>query len=420
MEDLCKYLLRLNAPLLTGRHTPSTASVSSLQPATFKNLQYQRRHKGKVIYVVVRDTILANGMTLTVEDSNGDRGLVWSLIDCPFPGGEASMSQGTIIAVKEPVYGMSIKSQLAVCVHHPTDIARISKFDHSVATIFPNLADVHSKDFLEAGNAKFADGKMMDAIDCYAEGIKQARIAGDSASDSANFRGLLLKRALAYIRLNLHSAALLGITELLDADGNHQRALKLGCNVCLELGKYETAQRYISTLTTLAPEDKANKKLNKKVATRVKQAEGNFNLGEIAKSVKQPDVVPEVSKFIGPIEIRKSELGGRGMFAKCRIGQGQLLLCEKPLALLTEDKQSGSSLTNGLRNVMTGNVGYSSQNSMSLVRLLASKTATDPALFERFLDLYDGESNGASGTAEPEAKVFNRGVIHYAYLMVHS
>jgi tetratricopeptide (TPR) repeat protein len=295
-----------------------------------------------------------------------------------------------------------------VCVHHPTDIARISKFDPAVATIFPNLAEVHSKDFLEAGNAKFADGKMVDAIDCYAEGIKQARIARHGASDSENFRGLLLKRASAYVRLDLHSMALLDISELLDADGNHQRALKLGCIVCLELGKYETAQRYVSALTTLAPEDKANKMLDEKVATRVKQAKGNFNLGEIAKSVKQADVVSEVSDFVGPIEIRKSELGGRGMFAKCKIGQGPLLLCEKPLALLTEDNQSVSSLTKGLKNVMTGNDEYLLQGTMSLVQFLASKTATDPVLFERFLDLYDGESKEASGTAEPKAKVFNR------------
>jgi hypothetical protein len=122
IEELCKQLLgpsldiealsqmaknartgnlpRPKAPVLTDRHTASTASISSLQPTEFKDLQHHKRHKGKVIYVVVRDAVLADGMTLTVEDSNGDRGLVWSLIDCPFPGGEASISQGTIIAVK--------------------------------------------------------------------------------------------------------------------------------------------------------------------------------------------------------------------------------------------------------------------------------------------------------------------------------
>ena len=396
------------APVLTDRHTPSTANISSLQPTGFKGLQHNKRNKGKVIYVVIRDTTLADGLTMTVEDSKGDRGLVWSLIDCPFPGGRTSTSPGTIVAVKEPLYSMSILNHLSVCVHHPTDIARISKFDPSVATIFPDLAEVQNEHFLETGNAKFAEGQMMDAIDFYTEGIKQACVAGNRASDSANLRGLLLKCATAYVRLNLHSMALSDISELLDADGDHQRALKLACVICLELRNYETAERYASSLKTLAPQDRANKKLGEKVTARVKQAEGDINLGGIAKSMKQTDVVPEVSDFVGPIEVRKSKLGGRGMFAKSKIDQGQLLLCEKPLALLTQNNKTVSSLAKGLENAMTGNDEYFLQGTMSLVQFMASNTATDPLLFQRFLDIYDGEHDKHSGSSEAKAKVFDR------------
>ena len=168
MEDMCKQLFErsevsdemiervlsqarngelgggseLDAPILTGRHIPSTTQLSALQLTTLKEIQLQRdsRHVGKAISLAIRSISISNGTTLVVQDSAGERGSVWSLIEYPCPGGEDSLSQGTIIAIKEPYYGLSINGNLPICVHHPSDIVRVSKYDHIAAKQLSELA----------------------------------------------------------------------------------------------------------------------------------------------------------------------------------------------------------------------------------------------------------------------------------------
>ena len=267
MEWAGKRMRDQQAPALTGRHGPSTASLADLQPVSFKTLLTDARGEEKVIYLKIRSVSIGNGMTLAVQDSEEKEGSVWSLIEYPLPGGPASMApvctvrsrdhviysfanfhKGTFIAVREPYYGTSPNGQLAICVHHPTDIEHIFKFDSKAMEQFPSLRAIEQiTSPLRAEDAAFVSSSLMEALDCYSEGIakvykqptsKHIELAGE-------FCALLSKRAFTYARTGLHNEAFADATEALIHEPKHQQALKIGCSSALEIGKYESAQKYV-------------------------------------------------------------------------------------------------------------------------------------------------------------------------------
>ena len=114
----------------------------------------------------------------------------------------------------------------------------------------------------------------------------------------------------------------------------------------------------------------------------------------------------DVSSFLGDIEVRKSNFGGRGIFAKKKIFRGQLLLCEKPLAVMYDSTKS--SLKNGVKGLMTGGDDWVSHISMSFMQELANNTVTNPELGHKLFDLFDGADRNVEKLPANDTNTFDR------------
>lgn len=400
---------RANAAKLTNRHLLSEAGVSQLQQVTFKGLKEHKRHNGRIIHAVVRSLAWSNGLYMTVVDSAGRDGQIWSLIDHPIPGGEQALSAGVIVAVKEPLFGRTLNDRIAVCVHHPTDLLRISKFDPTAVALFPELQRESIKDFISTGDKKEKNNEIFKAIDVYTEGIRQERTS--SNANSANntvLRGLLKKRAMAFSNIGLYALAFADVQDLLNINSKHRDALRLACTICLALEKYELAKEYAESLGSLGASKQKITNTIDEVMERCKQARGEIDLSAIATSMSKEYEVPRISDYIGPIKLEDSSFGGRGIFATSKISRGQLLLCEKPLSLFAEKHHNLSSLKNGLSNVMTEGGGFISQITMSHVQRMVTRTNADPELRRRLFDLYHGQDEDAGLSHDLGKEAFDR------------
>ena len=167
----------------------------------------------------------------------------------------------------------------------------------------------------------------MAAADCYSRGIEIVRGRG-SDTDAEQLNNLLVKRGFAYFQLRCYFKALTNAKEVMNRDSKHAQALKLSCVCVIELGYYQAAvdgSQYILALSA----SEANKSLAIRAMTRLEQAAGNFDWEAIAAVTYNNTKLPDVSSFQDEIEVRRSDIHGRGMFAKTDLEQGQLLLCEK-------------------------------------------------------------------------------------------
>lgn len=372
--------------VLSGYYPPSTAKLSELYSATLGDLHPDCLHKNVAIYLIIKSVSISNGMNMMVQDAKGREGRLWSMIEYPCPGGKAAMSEGTIVAVKEPYFGVApdgghVYHQFAVCVYAPSDITRISKFSLAVAELFPSIAVITQTDHSKAGNALLSNGKPMEAADMYTQGIRVIGRRNASEATIKEMTALYLKRAFASIRVRLYASAVMDLAKVLVVEPTNQNALRLACNATLEVGKYQAAQCYAAGLMAIAPNDEANQRVHVRVSRRLQQALGNYDLGSIAKATTPEDVIKDASTFVGDIEIRKSALHGRGMFAKKRLATGQLLLCEKPLAVCYDTTRTSFK--------------EFSQRLMAFIQELASSAVADPTRAKKLFTLFDGKGNEA-------------------------
>ena len=236
--SLKQEAIKTDIAVLDVCQIPSAREISRLEPVGFEGLlPGHARAAWKVIYLKVQLVSLLNGMTLSVRDFQGRLGVVWSLVEDPVLGGKGSLSSGTIIAVKEPYYNISVNGDLAACVHHPSDIVHISKFDRTAQDLFGTTLEDYTSLHIAAGSL-FLDGRLVDAVHVYSECIKRARAGpGPDNHSFISLGDLLAKRAFVYTRLKLHMQGLEDAAEVLRLGPNNQVALRLACPLRCGIGK---------------------------------------------------------------------------------------------------------------------------------------------------------------------------------------
>lgn len=392
------------APSLTGRHTPSKASLQTLYAIDTSGLQLDKRHGGRVIYLAIQSISILNGMNLAVRDSSGKSLSVLSLIEYPVPGGKAAMPPATIIAIKEPYYGRDANGRLSVCVHHPTDFVRISQYDQLLTQHCPPFVGADHDDFTKAGDTAFTLGQYMDAVDVYAEGIKRIHLQGVSDSDTTStLLSLHKKRAFAYTRLELHDKAIPDELNCLKSDLENCQILKLTYNSMMNAGFYDRALSLANSLISLNPDNISYRHYALKAAERLKQVAGNYNFARIAKSLENGNNEMGAPIFYSNIEIRKSRLHGHGVFAKSKVNRGELLVCERPIAFCSDGFKS--SFKDGVKGLMAGQSDWVARANMSFLQAIAETAISDPKWIRLLFGLFAG-SNNAPRT--PDMEEFDR------------
>lgn len=393
--------LQASAPIFEGHYQPSAATLADSKPITWREVKRGIRHLGCVIYFVVDSILTSEGTTLSVRDSNDERGKVWSLVNHPLPGCKASQYAHLVVAVKEPNFDVAVDGTPIVCVHHPTDIVRIPLFEATAKKLFASISQPED-DLIKAGSNAFAAGQLWAAVDYYSGAIRQVNTTNHAdPATPAKLRSLVLKRAFTYTRLQMHSLALKDSQDVLATTPTDQQALKLACASALEIGDLGEARLYAVKLLIIAP-GTASEELIERAADRVQQAAGSYDLGLLAVRTTMENPITDFGSFVGDIEVRKSSLAGLGTFATKRLSQGQLLLCEKPLVSSSVRNQpSCQSTPKGLDPVKRFNRSVK----MDLFQHLASKAVGDPALMSANLDFTDGTVENPPGGS---TKVFNR------------
>ncbi|KAI6686410.1 hypothetical protein NL676_032323 [Syzygium grande] len=181
----------------------------------------------------------------------------------------------------------------------------------------------------------------------------------DRASDPDRFSKLqkslclaLANRADASVKLRSLDEALRDCDEALAIEGSHFRALVCKGKILLSLGKYSAALECFKSEASLDPQANGNAETLNVWLEKCKKLEyqsrtGNFDFSDWVSGGFRGEI-PELAEYIGPMQIKKSEISGRGLFTTKNIDAGTVVLVTRAIAIergivMGEDSGSGEN-----------------------------------------------------------------------------
>ncbi|KAL8035525.1 hypothetical protein ABFX02_12G102600 [Erythranthe guttata] len=179
------------------------------------------------------------------------------------------------------------------------------------------------------------------SIQAYAQIISlcQTRIAAKNP-DGPHLNKLLClsfsNRAEARARLSDHAEALRDCEEALRIDDSHFKTLVCKGKILLSLNRYSAALCCFNA-ANLGPQATENSDLVNGFLEKCKRLEflsrtGAFDISEWVLSGFRGKS-PELAEYIGALDIKKSEISGRGLFATKNVESGTLLFVTKAVAV---------------------------------------------------------------------------------------
>ncbi|EME84125.1 uncharacterized protein MYCFIDRAFT_173174 [Pseudocercospora fijiensis CIRAD86] len=357
-------------PHIDGHHSPSAIDPVSLEHIGVAQLEKGRRSTGKVIYLRIlsqRDTEL--GTVFAAEDHAGAEVHVWSLIFRPL--GVEQIPRGTIIAIREPYFGRDPLESRSICLHHPTDCLYVSRRDSITERLFETRFLPEDTDFIKFADLAMIKGNFLEALnlyDCHLENIYQRGLYQVKEKN-----GLLIKRAFCYDRAGGRDAALTDCVAILATDPTHKQALKLGYAKALAGDLPSQALELAERLVQIQPDNLPFQHLVSKAKVKAQESLGVFDFGLHIRQLGLHGTSADMSDFSGSLEIKLSSLGGRGVFASKDMEAGELVLCEKSMAVGTSNKSS--AFARGLQDILAGEA--SSQRHLSLLQDICAKALVD-------------------------------------------
>ncbi|OWM89529.1 uncharacterized protein LOC116199838 [Punica granatum] len=146
----------------------------------------------------------------------------------------------------------------------------------------------------------------------------------------------LSNRAVARYRMRDLDEALRDCDEALGIENAHFKTLLCKGRILLELSRYAPALECFR-LASLDPQAIANLEALSRLLERCRKLDlqsrtGNFDLSDWVLGGFRGEL-PELAEFVGAVEIKKSDLSGRGLFATKNIDTGTLLVVTKAIAI---------------------------------------------------------------------------------------
>ncbi|KAJ1405819.1 Tetratricopeptide-like helical domain superfamily [Sesbania bispinosa] len=146
----------------------------------------------------------------------------------------------------------------------------------------------------------------------------------------------LCNRAEARSRLRDFHSALQDCDHALEVDATHFKTLLCKGKILLSLNRYSMALECFKT-ALLDPQAGGNTECLSGYLEKCKKFEflsrtGSLDLSEWVSN-GFPGKAPELAEYIGAVQIRKSEISGRGLFATKNIDAGSLILVTKAIAM---------------------------------------------------------------------------------------
>lgn len=137
----------------------------SLQTIQLKELRLEIRHHDKLLLLrLTEDPQRFSGLVAPVEDVTGSS----ELISIPFADPDLQpfevLQKGSILAVKEPYFGMSVMHTYAVCISHLSDMVRLSEKDFRVPAAWRRPAEPSVEAWKSAGDQASMSGNTYEAL----------------------------------------------------------------------------------------------------------------------------------------------------------------------------------------------------------------------------------------------------------------
>ena len=307
---------------------------------------------------------------------------------------EELLPEDAVFAVKEPYYQVNGEGGYSLRIDHPSDLVRLSPRDPRIPQgICADMTENKKSalDWKTEGNTAYTAGQYLPAQYAYSRGLDHCR-----AADGPLEYDLLRNRAIVNIFLKRFVQAMEDAkAALIPIDGQedekaialNSKAYERAGRAAYELGSYEEAEASIKTMRELAPSNEDALGLLKRIKQRMReQSTGDYDFMTMSRSSNKKHNRLDHADYTSDTTIRDAGASGRGLFATKDIKAGQLILCEKALAVAFESDTAPHSYTilnHKTQRALTG-------TQATLLYTIVQKLVHYPELAAKFSDLHDG------------------------------
>lgn len=238
-----------------------------------------------------------------------------------------------------------------------------------------------------------ASGRVLTSIKRYSEALSQPATVNEVEIIKRN-------RAIAFLKTKQFDAALLD-TGFPDFGPNpNEKALFRAAEALYSLGRFTESCEVLKLLCSNFPDNERASQVLDRAQRRVsEQKRGNYDfrlLQAEARKFKPPEL--DHATYIGPVEVRKTENKGRGLFVTKAVKAGDLLLCEKAFAhAYVAGSDVGKAKITLLMNPETKQAFKGGQ--ADLIRMIAQKLHRNLSIAPAFTSLYRGAYESVSTPA---------------------
>ncbi|KIY67780.1 hypothetical protein CYLTODRAFT_422228 [Cylindrobasidium torrendii FP15055 ss-10] len=368
----------------------SMRSLAELKPINLREMHCPKRHAG--YYLICRTVYPAArrlSLQLIVEDTKGDI-IIAALYNLPetFQANlgtlEAHFPPGTVLAIREPWIELS-GSPGVIHVDSPSDVIFLSPNADALASVRWSKPSPPVK---TAANWKLA-GDDLFKRQFY---LPAARAWSHAYNLDPFMATVPLNRSQAYLKLGWFSAAL-GDAELAlhsqISPSQMAKALFRAASAEYGLGLYKQAIARCKASKDIAFADE-RKTLLHSCASRIREANGTFNIVKMQKDAAGMAVTLDVANYVSPaicVGPFPECGGGREIKATRPIQTGELLMVHSPYAVVTDDQLNRHEKVSA-PNFVTRLLDHA--GSVGLVNTIAGLVLSSPSDSKRITELYAG------------------------------
>jgi tetratricopeptide (TPR) repeat protein len=263
----------------------------------------------------------------------------------------AILKQGTVVAIKEPLYVMN-HGRKVVRVVHPSNVIILEPEHEMYPKIFrgpPTSVQRTTLEWHAEGDDALSRSQYTEAIHWYVNVFTavSSRLTNffsytnclETLREDAQTSNIRLciyeSRADAAMRAGSYDLALKDVMLLLSASKNSStsessKALYLAGSAAYQLHEFALAEEHFQRFLTACPTDTQGVQELHRVQERLREeSTGTYDF----TAMLSQQTFADHATFINKTEIREAEDHGRGLYARDDIKCGELVFCEKAFAI---------------------------------------------------------------------------------------
>lgn len=223
--------------------------------------------------------------------------------------------------------------------------------------------------------------------------LSDENVAEDPDDSNAKLRDNLLLGKLKHSKKVKDYTTFLQATKafLKDHKGNYEVLLD-GFTVCTQLGKFEAAKNHCDLLSAIpSPPTQQRLRITHSIkANEQRFAEmntGAYNFRAMNEEFAPGNIRSNHATFVGPLSLKDSPLHGKGRFATKQIKSGDMVVCEKALAIVYPPE--AQKQTRKLNHLGIGK--ELDEGQLALLQEVYDTTQQNPARAKTFFNMFSPE-----------------------------